>query len=104
MLHNIFEGSRFSAAYRMGDYKLIWGYPGSINGWYLEDGTSTEDSDFAYTGTDDYYLFDLVGQHNNIMNAEVRVPDCLTLVNFLHFQLIPMRRPTWLRTAHTQTS
>ena len=62
MLHNILEGNSFSAAYRMGDYKLIWGNPGDLNDWYLEDGTSISDSNFAYTGTNDYYLFDLSGE------------------------------------------
>ena len=46
----------------MGDYKLIWGNPGDLNDWYLEDGTSISDSNFAYTGTNDYYLFDLSGE------------------------------------------
>ena len=63
MLHNILEGNFFSAAYRMGDYKLIWGYAGALNDWYLEDGTSVADPTYTYTGTDDYYLFDLSSKY-----------------------------------------
>ena len=58
-MHNILEGNSYSAAYRMGDYKLISGYAGSLNDWYLQDGTTVADTSFTYTGTNDYYLFDL---------------------------------------------
>ena len=59
LLHNIEEG--VAGIYRMGDYKLISGNPGDLSGWYFQNGSSETDDSFVYTGTEDYYLFDLKG-------------------------------------------
>ena len=48
------DDSMYSGVYRMGDYKLIWGYTGDSNDWYLVDGTwETGDA------SDTYYLYNI---------------------------------------------
>mgnify|MGYP000563148953 CR=1 FL=1 len=58
-MHNIIVDSNddvTSGVYRMGDYKLIWGYTGDLNSYYGVDG-----SEEVATATETYYLYNIIG-------------------------------------------
>ena len=104
LVYNIDVEKRPSAAIRVGDFKLIWGYPGSKNGWYPEPGvtelwplTSTqlvparyrEVGEHRWTGYNTTWLFDLSSDPTEHVNLAPQRP---ALVAELKHRLLRHRR------------
>ncbi|XP_037081332.1 arylsulfatase B-like, partial [Pollicipes pollicipes] len=88
LVYNIDVEKRLSSAIRVGNMKLIWGHPGSKNGWYPEPGvielwplvptelapTRYQLADHRWTGDNTTWLFDLAADPTEHMDLSAERP------------------------------
>ncbi|XP_043196763.1 arylsulfatase I-like [Amphibalanus amphitrite] len=104
VVYNIDVEKKPGAAIRVGDFKLIWGYPGSKNDWYPEPGITelwplvptelaparyTEVGEHRWSGSNTTWLFDLASDPTEHVNLAAQRP---ALVAELKHRLLRHRR------------